>query len=305
MFVIRKNDFMETTVIITAAGNSDRWGNYLNTVKHLAPIPLPGQTVIGRTIQMLKNAGIDNIFVATENEKIIETVAKDVRIIRPANCESLANTILSSHEKWTQRTIVMLGDVFFSQQCLETILRCKDNVKFFGIDRHSEPKLIRTRRSEIFALSFNISAKEFMLNNLLFNSFFARARDKGSLRIPCLKKSMMGKPDYLKTLWRVGYPPKPPLILRKAGFKKSLFWRIGRSLFSKHCKRRTRLWGKLWGLYLIMTSIDPYAGIDYKWPAGLNGFMKEIDDITQDIDRKEDYDTLLKKLLQTNPAYKL
>jgi len=55
-------------------------------------------------------------------------------------------------------------------------------------------------------------------------------------------------------------------------------------------------YGKLWGMYFYMAAIDPYGGIDYRWPTNTNNFFEQIDDITQDIDTVEDYDNLMKKL---------
>lgn len=293
---------METTVIITAAGNNVRWGNHLNTCKHLAPVGPSGQTVIGRTIEMLKNSGIDNIFVATQKNKIIESVAKDIGIIRPSNSESLADTILSCRNKWADRTIVLLGDVYFSHQCLSTILACKSKVKFFGVDHHDNPELSKIKRAELYAFSFDFSARDFIERRLTLNSTLARFRNNGGLRFCYLKTGLVRKPDCLKTLYHYSHPPKPPAPLIKAGFKRSMFWRTARFLVSK--PRRTKVYGKLWGLYFTTAGIGLFDGADYKRQANDNdnNYFEEIGDMTQDIDTKEDYDILLKKLLQANSA---
>lgn len=293
---------METTVIITAAGKNIRWGNYLDTCKHLVPVDPSGQTIIGRTIEMLKNSGIDNIFVATQNDKIIDSVAKDSGIIRPPSSDSLADTILSCRKKWTDRTIILLGDVFFSQQCLSTILTCKSRVKFFGIDRHDNPEFSKIKRSELYAFSFDSSARDFIERHLTLNSTLARFRDNGGLRFSYLKTGMAKKLDCLKLLYHYSYPPKPPGPLIKAGFKRSVFWRTARFLVAK--PRRKKMYGKLWGLYFATAGIDMFDSADYKRQPNDNdnNYFEVIDDITQDIDTREDYDILLKKLLQTKSA---
>jgi len=291
---------MRNIAIIPAAGHSHRWGNHLNTVKQLAPIDSSGQTVIGRTVEMLRCSGVDEVFVLTHVDKIIESV-KNTKIIRTENHTYLSDTILSSQAEWGDRTIILLGDVFFSQECLERILNCKNKVKFFGVDRGSETALKKIKRPEIYAFSFDISAKQKIQSALQINSTLAKLREKGSLLLllSSLKIHATNNSDYLKTLYSVSYPPKPPRILRKLGFKRSLLWRIYRSLVSK--PRKKWLYGKLWGLYLCTAAIDPYGGVDYQWPTSTNNFFEQIDDITQDIDTIEDYDNLIEKLMSSQP----
>jgi len=290
---------MRTVAIITAAGNSNRWGNHLNAVKQLAPIGSSGQTVIGRIVEMLRFSDVDDVFVATHDDKIIESV-KNVKIIRPQNCKYLSETILSTHAQWADRTIILLGDVFFSEACFESILDCQDEVKFFGVDRASKAALKKIKRPELYAFSFDISAKEIIKRNLKLNSTLAGFRDNGGLTLPCLKKAAANNFDYLKTLYSISYPPKPPSILRKLGFRRNEFWRIYRSLVSK--PRRTGLYGKLWGLYVCTASIDTFGGTDYKWPADKNDFLQQIDDFTQDVDSKEDYDKFIEQFAILNQA---
>ena len=296
---------METTVIITAAGENARWSNHLNTPKHLVPIDPSGQTLIGRTVEMLKSADVRNIFVVTQHDKIIESVAKDVGIIRLANSKSLADSILSSRKMWTEKTTILLGDVFFSRQCLNTILACKSKVKFFGIDQYDNPTPNKIKRSELYAFSFDSSAQDLIEHRLMQNSTLVRFRDNGGLRFGYLKMPLVKNPDCLKLLYHYSYPPKPPRMLIKAGFERSMFWRTARFLASK--PRRTKIYGKLWGLYFTTAGIDMFEGADYKQKPNDsdNNYFKEIDDMTQDIDTKEDYDILLEKLLQVGPARKL
>lgn len=286
--------------IIPAAGQSCRWGNHLNTVKQLAPINSSGKTVLGRTIEMLRCSGVEEVFVITHNGKIIDSV-KNAKIIRPENYTYLSDTILSSQAKWGDRTTVLLGDVFFSQDGFERILNCRDKVKFFGIDRGSEKARMKIKRPEIYAFSFDISMKEKIQKGLQINSFLSKLRDKGDLflLLCCLKEALTNNSDYLKTLCIASYPPRPPYIFRRLGFKRGLFWRISRLFVTGP---RQKVWyGKLWGLYFYTATIDPYGGDDYRWPRNTNDFFEQIDDITQDIDFIKDHDNLMKKLCALNP----
>ncbi|HIJ71311.1 MAG TPA: NTP transferase domain-containing protein [Planctomycetes bacterium] len=303
--MIKQDDLQQKAVIITAAGDNSRWGNHLNTLKHLVPIDPSGQTIIGRTVEMLKNTGVDNVFVVSQHEQIIELLKEDVEVITPANCNSLADSILSSRKYWADRTIILLGDVFFSQQCLDKILACKNSIKFFGIDQFGVPDRYKIKRSELYSLSFDSSMQDIIERNLKLNSTMARFKNNRSLRFGYLKMPLVKKTGCLKLLYHYSYPPKPPGLLIKAGFKKSAFWRIARFLVSK--PRRTKIYGKLWGLYFTTAGIGLFDSPDYRKSPGVNenNYFEEIDDVTQDIDTKEDYDILLEKLIQARSSKKI
>ena len=55
---------------------------------------------------------------------------------------------------------------------------------------------------------------------------------------------------------------------------------------------QARKYGKLWGLYLTISGIDPFGGPDYKWPENKTGEFIQLDDITRDIDSPDDYHDL-------------
>lgn len=298
----KMSESLEPTVIITAAGNSTRWNNHLNTVKHLAPLGPSGQTVIGRTIKMLKQFGIRNIYVVTKNNNIINSIPQDVMTISPSNSDSLADSILSSRQKWTDRTIVLLGDVFFSHDCLKSILACKSSVKFFGTDRHGSPEFCKEKRCELYAFSFDSSMQDLIKRCLTINSALAHFRDNSSLRFSYLKIPMLKISGCCKFLCHCSYPPKPPGFLIKVGLKRSIFWQVARFLISK--PRRTKVYGKLWGLYFSVADIGQFDSEDYQRLPNDNDnkFFHEINDITQDLDTKEDYCLLMEKLLKANSA---
>ena len=67
--------------------------------------------------------------------------------------------------------------------------------------------------------------------------------------------------------------------------------------------RRSWMYGKLWGMYFCTVGIGPFDGEDYGWPSEANDFLQEIDDLTRDIDTKEDYYELLKELAGIHPNF--
>jgi len=276
-----------------AAGESRRWAGYLHKSKHLAPLNDAGQTIISRTIHMLKASGIANISVVARSDAIIDVVG-EVRVIRPSRFRYLTDSILSSQEQWRQRTIILLGDVYFSAQCLDAILDCNDEIRFFGIAKGS--RLIKTdnRRPELYAFTFSQRVSEHIRKVLEAGSTLARLRDEEDMRLACLGAAARGRRALLEYLFRYSYSPKPPKALQKAGFGRSNFWRVTRSLFSR--PRKTWIYGKLWGAYILISGAGPFEGDDFGWPSSVGDYLLEINDITQDVDTAAHYESLLKAL---------
>jgi hypothetical protein len=231
----------------------------MGTVKHLAPIDGSGETVIGRTVKMLRSMGAARVFVVTHRDEIVRCVGDHAQIIRPENREYLTESILSSRGAWTVRTVVLLGDVFFTQDCMQKILACGERLRFFGVDYHGDPARSRIKRSELYAFSFDASAHDFVEGRLRIHSGMARFRDEGRLRRSCIAMAA-----------------------------------AGRLVFGR--PRRSRIYGKLWGLYIDTMGIRLFDGDDYGRRADDNERLEVIDDMTQDIDVKEDYDALMEKL---------
>ena len=280
---------MRTSVIIPAAGESHRWNNYLGMPKHLVPIGKSGQALINRTIELLISHGIDEIYVITDNNLITNSV-KNAQIIKPEKSDYLTDTILSTRERWTDKTTVMLGDVFYSRRCVETILKDSDDLKFYGMPQNN--KLYR--RAELYAFSFTHLGQKAVLKNLETSSKIARLRDKGNLLLRASKEALVNDSDCLKKIIVHCYPAKAPRLFRKLGISRSTIWKAYRALKRKPCY--DWMFGKLWGLFLIASNTDPFEGENYEWPDCTSRLLETIDDITRDIDTKEDYIKLIEKL---------
>lgn len=146
---------MNTRAIIICAGEATRWGNYLNTRKHL--ITLEGEIILHRTVRLLRERGIEDIHIIVKDDDMIEkyrtegaklTIAK----LNPENVD--ADKFLSSRDHWEEngRTILIYGDTYLSEECMDKIVGYDStDIHFFG--RFDASALTGTPWGELFAIS--------------------------------------------------------------------------------------------------------------------------------------------------------
>lgn len=270
-----------TSIIITAAGEGSRWNSEISELKQLAIIDK--KPVIQRTIDLLHKYGYSQIYIATKSD-ILSHAISNAQIIEPKETNSLSDTILSSSEYFSDRTKVLLGDVYYSEQALQTILKFEKGVQFFGLDRSSNPVIEYNRTPEIFALSFTKKDETWIKKLLLENSNFAVIRDQ-NIRLKRLLLWIRFKK--LKENLDMAYGPIPPEYFKNKGYKPQRFWKWSRICFYK--PNYDWIYGKLWGLYSKVAEINPYAGTNANWPKTSNSFFTEINDITDDVDNETDF----------------
>jgi len=117
---------MVTKCIIICAGEATRWENYLGVPKHL--IKIGGETIIERIVKLIhkyKQDVVDVVIVAKDNKDKRYQVngARTVNaFLRPENLD--ADKFLSSSFLWSEgsRTLVIYGDVWFSEEAMEQIM---------------------------------------------------------------------------------------------------------------------------------------------------------------------------------------
>ena len=121
--------------IILASGTQERW-NKNNNSKHKIKqlLPVKGEILIERIQRQFEST------VITHNEKIIRHSGD---VFKPEKYSVTIETLLSTSEVWQYQTIILLGDVFYSDSCVEIIKEFKGEIMFFGT------------KDEIFAISFN------------------------------------------------------------------------------------------------------------------------------------------------------
>ncbi len=125
-----------TTVLILAAGEQARWEKAYG-IKQFRPIEK--EPVITRIQRQVQDRG-QMAFVITHNPEIART---SKRVLAPRARRWIAETLRSTAHIWTERVIVLLGDVVYSKACMDAIVVYDGPVRFWG------------NLYEIFALSFD------------------------------------------------------------------------------------------------------------------------------------------------------
>jgi hypothetical protein len=304
---------LKTVAIITCAGSSGRWQKYLGVEKQLVPVSAAGESMLARTVRLLRQKGVENIHVVTGKPQV-KTAPLDAAFITPASNRWLTNTILSTRHVWADRNIILPGDVYFSSDAITRILSDRADIRFYGIDR-ARARLLK-RRAEIFAFAFRGTEVESVTRMLVLNSVLAAIRDASPhmrFWMPARIRHLMqlnpvaegideSRLSLVKRLVRI-YSPAPPTILRRMGVGPSRVWRALRFLFFRPPHQRPH--GKLWGLYMELAQLDLYGGEGCSWPSDENPLFTELNDVTQDCDVPADYDRLMSSLRLDDQANSL
>ncbi len=161
-------------VLVLAAGNGDRWENYRGTAKHF--LKVEGEVLIERTVRQLKRYTNDIVVVGSSDAYTIEGAS--LYIPQPAAEDTDFGDVLkfySSMTLWSSaRTVLVFGDVYFTDEAVDQIMSSDDSFTF--LLRDSSDALGGSRR-EVFAISFDGSA-----NSLIRQHMLALIRDKSAPR---------------------------------------------------------------------------------------------------------------------------
>ena len=100
--------------IILAAGKSERWGNHLGIRKH--ELVVDGETLLARMIRQLRSRAVDDIV-------LVGPYDYGVTNFHPQRGEDGIDGRLASRPVWhpTGRTVILMGDVFYSENCMDAI----------------------------------------------------------------------------------------------------------------------------------------------------------------------------------------
>jgi hypothetical protein len=155
----------KTRVIILAAGDGTRWGDYRGTPKHLAKVE--GKTLLERTCSQFLKYADDVCVIGLDNRYQVEGTS--LYVIKAQNTHwKDASKFLSSKNLWLHdgRTVLVFGDVYFTSEAVKTIMKEKDSFKFFL--RTGPNEETGARWKEIFALSFDQTMAPKIGQNLLY-----------------------------------------------------------------------------------------------------------------------------------------
>jgi len=154
-----------TRVIILAAGDGARWGNYRGTTKHL--VSIENKTLLERTCGQFLKYTNDVCVVGLDDRYKVDGTS--LYVIKAQNTHwKDASKFLSSKNLWLQdgRTVLVFGDVYFTSEAVKTIMKDKDSFKFFL--RTGPNEETGARWKEIFALSFDETMAPKIGQNLLY-----------------------------------------------------------------------------------------------------------------------------------------
>jgi len=136
-------------VLILAAGDGSRWGNYKGTAKHF--VSVDGEKLLHKTCkQFLKYTS--DVYVVGKSE---EYFYHGTKLYIPPHDPSWGDfaKYRSSRELWSSgRTTLAFGDVYYSDSAVETIMTTYGKIMWFLRHNHST---ITGGRPEIFTLALD------------------------------------------------------------------------------------------------------------------------------------------------------
>jgi hypothetical protein len=128
-----------------ADGKQRRWGD---SPKHL--ITISGETLLQRTVRLLKYNGVTDIWITTHNP---DYAIDGVKLFYPQNNEEEIDKFYSNREIWDNETILLYGDVYFSESGIKQIVEIPGHAyTFFG--RSGPNKISGKAWGEMFAVKF-------------------------------------------------------------------------------------------------------------------------------------------------------
>ena len=146
---------MTTRVLILAAGEGSRWENYRGVQKH--KLLIEGEVLVERIVRQFLNYTNDVVVVGSDESYEVEGASC---YIPPYHhkWKDMAK-FWSTRDIWSeQRTVLVFGDVYFTDEAVETIMKDEGEFTFFLRSKGSE--LTGKPWREIFAIAFNGSFTE-------------------------------------------------------------------------------------------------------------------------------------------------
>lgn len=107
--------------LILCAGNGSRWGEYLGVPKQL--ITINNETLLDRTVRLLNKNGNNNIEIVFNDHRVM---LNHCAFYRPSKSQWIVETLLSTRDLWKGQTIILLGDVFYTERAIQLSLAFLD-----------------------------------------------------------------------------------------------------------------------------------------------------------------------------------
>ena len=153
---------MTTRVLILAAGDGTRWENYRGTPKHR--LIIEDEVLIERTARQFLKYTKDVVIVGNKNAHRVEGCSLYVPG-QGRNLKDMAK-FMSSQTIWSDdRTVMVFGDVYFTDEAVETIISDTKQWRFYL--RKEGSTFTGKGWREIFGLSFDASFNKDMNRAIL------------------------------------------------------------------------------------------------------------------------------------------
>lgn len=136
-------------VIVAAGGEGRRWNNFLNIPKHL--ITIDGETLLNRICRQFGKYTTEIVILSADERYRIDGATLKAPML--GDWLDFGKIYSSSHLWSDDRTIIVFGDVYFTDDAVKTIMSNKDQYKFFM--RKGPSKYTGKGHKEIFAFSFS------------------------------------------------------------------------------------------------------------------------------------------------------
>lgn len=140
--------------VIMCAGKGTRWGNYMNTPKHL--VKINGETLLGRTTRLLKENNITDYVITGSDERY-----KKYGELIPQSCNDCE--IDRFEEVEDSEICYLYGDVYYTEEAMKTIIKTKiKDIMFFG--SNDEIFAVKVKNIDLFFKHKN-KVKQLYLEN--------------------------------------------------------------------------------------------------------------------------------------------
>jgi hypothetical protein len=181
----RGMDRRMSTGLILCAGSGSRWANHLGRPKQL--LRIGDETLLERMVRQFRGAGLTDLHVVARNK---EFRLPGCGFLNPGATRYTVQTLLATRELWSRRTIVLLGDVWYSNRAVKRIMACQVPLAFFG---REHPSIITgCTWGELFALSFSAEAADELTQHIAVATDDALHGGRG--RLWQLYRSLAGLP---------------------------------------------------------------------------------------------------------------
>jgi hypothetical protein len=150
-------------VLILAAGSGTRWGDYRDVPKHL--VEIEGEVLLNRTCRQFLQFSDDVTVVGPED---LRYQIPGCDLYTPVGGQSRElEKFASSMNLWSEseRTVLVYGDVYFTDEAVATIMSDESEWKYFCRSRPS--KTTGKDCKEIFAIGFQPEKRSWMSTSVM------------------------------------------------------------------------------------------------------------------------------------------